>query len=801
VIVGYINALYDAIRETGCTKPVFYNGWGGRLGAVGRAKVEGCTFGWYPSGLCSGGVLTGNFLPRVADYPEMRDVALRSKGKVVYEFDAADIPGGYVYPAMARSFRSGGAQIATQFQYDPLPLADTNTNWNTHFLNLVYAPHRAVSFAIAAEAFHRLPRLERYGDYPTSNRFGPFRVSYEEQLSEMVTDETFIYSNSTETRPPAPGELTRIVGCGSSPVVQYEGTGAYFLDRLSDGVWRLEVYPDCVWVADPFGATNLGREASRVYWRERAMGISLPDLGPTFRASGLGDTRGGAEAEDGVVALRPGLYLLRRPGAPEPLMWIDPTFHAPPQRDLPPAVWHVPVKALMEGQPLKVRASVAAAADPDSVRLELRAPEGSPGRSLPMRQLRAYEFGAEVPAASVTKGTLTYCITVDAQGQRLTFPSPIQGSAAERFVTRDPVTLLQFTGDEPLPAVSFGGAPGQTAKAEWAAGATANRKALQVSATGFGPPPSAAGVRLSPQVSGEALRGYNTLVIRARSTTPDTSHLEIGLVGAAGNTAAYGCDVPLSPAFRDFRIPLARCRTLWQTQGGLARADDIRQLSFAFGSWLFPEAADQPHAVEIEKVSLEYEPEAFSVPVYAPADPFVIFAPTAPLPGIISELPWRQWITAGSRPEVTAWHLEVARFGPAPSCLGARADVGDLSAIRRPAAAEYDTLHVRARATEEATTAVEIVLVESDGAPWGATPKLTTEWQDIRVPLSELRFFGHWFHPEGRGGEGDRLRPGDLASVHLTFGAWLYPDTFAQRHGFEIESIALTGSHHLPEVR
>ena len=50
---------------------------------------------------------------------------------------------------MARAFRSGGAQIATQFQYDPLPLAYCNYGWQTHYLNLVFAPGKTISFAIA----------------------------------------------------------------------------------------------------------------------------------------------------------------------------------------------------------------------------------------------------------------------------------------------------------------------------------------------------------------------------------------------------------------------------------------------------------------------------------------------------------------------------------------------------------------------------------------------------------------------------------------------------------------------------
>ena len=43
--------------------------------------------------------------------------------RMVYEFDAADVPGSHMYPSMAKFFRSEGVQVASQFQYDALPLA------------------------------------------------------------------------------------------------------------------------------------------------------------------------------------------------------------------------------------------------------------------------------------------------------------------------------------------------------------------------------------------------------------------------------------------------------------------------------------------------------------------------------------------------------------------------------------------------------------------------------------------------------------------------------------------------------
>ena len=178
-----------------------------------------------------------------------------------------------MYPAMARAFRSGGAQIACQFQYDPTPLAAYNFGWQTHYLNLVYAPGKTLSFAIAAEVFRRTPRLARFGTYPANTTFGPFRIDFERDLSMLVSDDTFLYANDTDVRPPSPEKLRRIAGCGRSPLVEYRGTGAYFLDRLADGVWRLEVYPDAVWVGDPHAATTLKREVSRLIWTVPCCGL------------------------------------------------------------------------------------------------------------------------------------------------------------------------------------------------------------------------------------------------------------------------------------------------------------------------------------------------------------------------------------------------------------------------------------------------------------------------------------------------------------------------------------------------
>jgi len=114
-VVDYINALADAVRETGCRKPIFYNGWGQRLAVVERAHVDGSSFGWYPSGLVAGHSLRRNFLPVVNVYggsdewnPSMRAEVIAHKAKIIYEFDAADIPAATCIPPWpARSALAG----------------------------------------------------------------------------------------------------------------------------------------------------------------------------------------------------------------------------------------------------------------------------------------------------------------------------------------------------------------------------------------------------------------------------------------------------------------------------------------------------------------------------------------------------------------------------------------------------------------------------------------------------------------------------------------------------------------------
>lgn len=313
---SYINRMVKAIRSTGWTKPIFYNISESPkyADAIVKANVQGHSFQWYPTGLVSGHTLKGNYLPHVSTYQIPFDTIpnFKNRAKMVYEFDAGDLMQSYMYPAMAKSFRAAGFQWATQFAYDPMATAQGNTEYQTHYLNLAYTPSKAISLLIASKVFHDLPRGK---EQTVDTSFGSFRLDHAASLSEMNSSTAFYYSNSTGTKPVSPISLMHIAGVGESAVVRYEGSGAYFLDKLEDGVWRLEVMPDAVYLSDPFEHTSPDKMVTGIRWAKHNMVIDLLELGSNFAVKALNSGNSFSDkASAGKFNISPGTYLLTREG-------------------------------------------------------------------------------------------------------------------------------------------------------------------------------------------------------------------------------------------------------------------------------------------------------------------------------------------------------------------------------------------------------------------------------------------------------------------------------------------------------
>lgn len=316
-VTEYINKMVKALKKGGFKKPILYNVSHNPkvTPAYYDADIQGTTYQWYPTGLVANHQRYGNFLPAVDSYPiPWKESIKKYKGKarLVYEFDPGDVLYSYLYPAIARTFRKEGFQWITQFAYDPTPIAKNNTEYQTHFLNLLYTPAKAISMMIAGEATRTIPRGSDFGSYPQDTIFADFSVSYLRDLSQFNDGKKFYYTNTTADSPKNPATLEHIAGHGSSPAAGYDGSGAYFLDKIpGSNVWRLEVLPDVEILSDPFDHTSPYKEIAALFSTPHRLALSIPDLGENFSfvSPGKQATINGT-AKGHTITVSPGIYFL-----------------------------------------------------------------------------------------------------------------------------------------------------------------------------------------------------------------------------------------------------------------------------------------------------------------------------------------------------------------------------------------------------------------------------------------------------------------------------------------------------------
>lgn len=465
-VKAYINRMLKAIHKTGNRKPVFYNVSHNEyvVDAYYETAIQGTTYQWYPIGLVSGQTQQGNFLPSIDSYDisfANKVKGFNKKARMIYEFDPADIMYSYMYPAMARTFRTAGFQWITQFAYDPMDIAYANTEYQTHFLNLAYTPHKAISMKIAAEAAYSLKRGESYGSYPQDTLFGGgFRVSYTEDLSELNNGKKYYYSNNTHTRPKDASQLVSIAGCGSSPAVSYEGTGAYFVDCLEPGVWRLEVMPDAVVVNDPFAKPSLDKEVVTIAYGAWDMAIQIPDLGKEFAFTAInkGNQRTEEVTDGKIRSLRPGVYLLTRKNCTPTRNWKADSqwnsirigeYAAPAPRITEFKVVHTPATVTEAGKALTIIAQVAGNVFPDSVIIYTDKisfwNEHNP--YIKMKRTSGYTYQATIPAAEIKEGCFRYNIIVCQGDSTRTYPAGISSCGNPSSGTKGNPLDWNYTSD------------------------------------------------------------------------------------------------------------------------------------------------------------------------------------------------------------------------------------------------------------------------------------------------------------------------------------------------------------------
>jgi hypothetical protein len=467
-VTRYINRMVKAIRSGKWSKPILYNVSHNRqvVDAYYKADIQGTTYQWYPIHLVAGHERKGNFLPFVDQYDiPFSDVkGFDNKAKVVYEFDPADILYSYMYPAIARTFRKEGFQWITQFAYDPIDMAWANTEYQTHYLNLAYTPSKAISMKIAAEVTRNVKRGADYGKYPADTIFDNFRVSYKQDLSEYNNGKSFVYTNNTCSRPIDPAQLSEVVGVGSSPVVKYNGTGAYFLKRISPSVWRLEIMPDVILTKDPFEKPSLSRRVGEILYRNQDITIDLATLGDNYQYKAInnGNDRQG-RANDKTFAAYPGVYLLSANQADIDACDINAKFDnivlseyvAPAPSNPELTVVHNSTSDIASGDILTIKAKAFGKNEPDSVLVYPADVSFWNDHNTIYNMVKVSEYDYEAQIRIKGKKGFRYNIVAFADGISVTYPGAISGTpldwdyngtehySVNVFQSGDPIVLLE----------------------------------------------------------------------------------------------------------------------------------------------------------------------------------------------------------------------------------------------------------------------------------------------------------------------------------------------------------------------
>ncbi|MDE7143092.1 MAG: hypothetical protein K2O33_09445, partial [Muribaculaceae bacterium] len=216
--------------------------------------------------------------------------------------------------------------------------------------------------------------------------------------------------------------------------------GAYFLDEAAPGLWRLEIMPDVLFSADPFGKPSLARPMAWIMYSEnRKIEIDLPQLGDTYLARRVGSGVA-VQAEGGAIRVSPGVYLLatnREQLAPERLpasvgnIGMDEYVMPRNPREVPLHVNHKPAASAVRHNAIRIDAQAFAGQAVDSVVVyPAYASFWNKNNWLyKAENISPYLYRAEIPAADIAgRQDFGYRIVAFSGGEARTFPSGRNGT-------------------------------------------------------------------------------------------------------------------------------------------------------------------------------------------------------------------------------------------------------------------------------------------------------------------------------------------------------------------------------------
>ena len=436
VATAYINKMIKIIRNAGFKNPIFYNvsEKSEFIDDYLKAPIQGCTFQWYPTGLVHNSQLKNNFLPNVDQYqiPFQEKKAFQNKTRIIYEFDSGDTNSSVIFPAMARSFREAKFQFATQFAYDAIDLAYANTEYQTHYLNLAYTPSKAVSLKIAGEVFREIPNGKSFGRFPENNSFSNTTLNYENDVALYNSETKFFYTNTTTANPKNINKLKHIAGVGNSKIINYLGNGAYFLDKIEEGIWRLEILPDVLWVKDPFEKASLKKTVAVLQNHNNNISIDFKSLGNQFFVQGINNGNSYYnQAKNKTVAIAPGTYIISADKLTSDFKINQKLgniklseFATIAQKIEQTYVVHHPLQEIEKGENLTIKAQIVSPNKINTVEVVL--PSGyQKTDNFEMIQKDNFTYEVIIPNTKIHKELFNYYIVVNTDKTQITFPEKI----------------------------------------------------------------------------------------------------------------------------------------------------------------------------------------------------------------------------------------------------------------------------------------------------------------------------------------------------------------------------------------
>ena len=390
----------------------------------------------------------------------------------------------------------------------------------------------------------------------------------------MNSGDEFYYSNTTNTKPADIKKLQHIAGVGSSPLVHYDGLGAYFLDKVGEGIWRLEVMPDAIHIRDPYEKPSLQKEVTRIEWQKEAMSILIPDIGEGFSIKGLNSGNNYLTTANGInFTIEPGTYLITGKkangktfsAAKMGVIGMN-EFAAPMPISKEPFVTHTPFTEVSSGKHFNIKALIVGIEPGDiaSVLINKVGERFDQFRNIPMTRISAYNYSAEIPADLTVTGALNYNILVKrATDDYFVFPGNLKGNPFdEDFYNND--TWQTFIAPENGELEIFNPTDDRDIRTYPSSGKNIQKSYIT------GNEPGTLILKLAAnELSGEhtigfqyffadKLRGrdsetFNKLVIRARTAEAGTVKAKISLISK--DASSFAAFITLTNSLSDIEVP------------------------------------------------------------------------------------------------------------------------------------------------------------------------------------------------------------------------------------------------------